>query len=250
VSVSGREDVAEALGLIEVLARALHVKDARLQPTLDAIVSAAAGALSPAGEAGLILLAGGKLVPQATAGRAPQVLDLLQQETGDGPCIQAARQQAVIRIADTRADPRWPDFSAQALRLGARSVLCMPLWVHERCLGALTLYAGLPSAFSGHDEQIVTLFATLAALALSEAQRAEQLRTSVASRDLIGQAKGILMERYQITADEAFGRLAQASQSGNMKLQAVAKCLTEIRELPAGQHPDTNEPPPNPNTLP
>jgi GAF domain-containing protein len=234
VSASGREDVTEAFGLVEVLARGLHVKDARLQPTLDAIVSAAAGALSPAGEAGLILLVGGKLVPQATAGRAPQVLDVLQQETGDGPCIQAARHQAVIRVADTRADSRWPDFSAQALGLGVGSVLCMPLWVHERCLGALTLYAERHSAFSGHDEQVVTLFATLAALALGEAQRAEQLRASIASRDLIGQAKGILMERYQITADEAFGRLAQASQSGNMKVHAVAKYLTELRELPSG----------------
>ena len=115
-----------------LLARALDVRDAQLQPTLDAIVSAAASALTAGRDAGLILLERGKLVPRAVTGRAPLYLDLQQQQAGEGPCIEAARRQIVIRIDDTRSDPRWPGFMAQAREHGVLSQLCIPLWVHER----------------------------------------------------------------------------------------------------------------------
>src|ERR1700745_1631827 len=83
--------IAETFVAIGTVARALHVQDARLQPTLDAITAHAAAAHPTAKDAGLILLIGGKLIPQATTGRAPQLLDTKQQETGQGPCIEAAR---------------------------------------------------------------------------------------------------------------------------------------------------------------
>ena len=225
------EVIAQAVSTMEVLARALHVRDAQLQPTLDAIVSAAASALNAGRDAGLILLERGKLVPQAVTGRAPLHLDLQQQQAGEGPCIEAARRQVVLRIDDTRSDPRWPGFMAQAREHGVLSQLCIPLWVDERGLGTLSLYAGDPSAFSDLDERITTMFATLAALALADALRAEQMRAAVVNRDLIGQAKGILMERHRITADAAFALLAEASQHKNVKLTEVAAYLVETGEL-------------------
>ena len=136
------EVIAQAASTMEVLARALHVRDAQLQPTLDAIVSAAASALNAGRDAGLILLERGKLVPRAVTGRAPLYLDLQQQQAGEGPCIEAARRQIVIRIDDTRSDPRWPGFMAEAREHGVLSQLCIPLWVDERSLGTLSLYAG------------------------------------------------------------------------------------------------------------
>jgi GAF domain-containing protein len=214
------EVMAQAASTMEVLARALHVRDAQLQPTLDAIVSAAASALNAGRDAGLILLERGKLIPRAVTGGAPLYLDLHQQQTGEGPCIEAARQQSVIRIDDTRSDPRWPLFMTE-----------VPLWADERGLGALSLYAGDPSAFTGLDERITTMFATLAALALADALRAEQMRAAVLNRDVIGQAKGILMERHRITADAAFALLAEASQRKNVKLADVAAYLVETGEL-------------------
>jgi hypothetical protein len=168
---------------MEVLARALHVRDAQLQPTLDAIVSAAASALNAGRDAGLILLERGKLVPRAATGRAPLYLDLQQQQAGEGPCIESARRQIVIRIDDTRSDPRWPGFMVEAREHGVLS------------------------------------------------QLAEQMRAAVVNRDLIGQAKGILMERHRITADAAFALLAKASQHKNVKLTEVAACLVETGEL-------------------
>ena len=223
--------ITQAASTMEVLARALHVRDAQLQPTLDAIVSAAASALNAGREAGLILLERGKLVPRAVSGRAPLYLDLQQQQAGEGPCIEAARRQVVIRIDDTRSDPRWPGFMAEARGHGVVSQLCIPLWVDERGLGALSLYAAGPSAFTDLDERITTMFATLAALALADALRAEQMRAAVVNRDVIGQAKGILMERHRITADAAFALLAEASQRKNVKLTEVAAYLVETGEL-------------------
>ncbi len=238
MGTSARDDVAEIVAgtftAVEILARALRVKDARLQPTLDAILANAAGAHPAAHDAGLILLIGGKLVPQATLGRAPQTLDLKQQETGEGPCVEAARTQALIRVTDTKTDSRWPQFSAAAQACDVRSLLCAPLWVNDQRLGALTLYAQRPAVFSQEDTKLIELFAALAALALAEAQRTEQLREAIASRDLIGQAKGILMERYQVGDDAAFAVLNRTSQSLNRKVTDVAWHLAETGELLGG----------------
>lgn len=234
MSVNAQQDqaglLAGALTSLEVLARALRVKEARLQPTLDAIVSAAC-ALSPGQDAGLILLVRGILKAQATAGRAPHLLDLLQQKAGEGPCIEAARQYTVIRIEDTRHDARWPQFCARAQEYGIRSLLCAPMWADERCLGTLSLYGEQPAVFTSYDEQITSLFATLAALALAEAQRTDQLRAALGNRDFIGQAKGILMHRDGITAEAAFACLTHASQKTNTKLVDVARRLAETGEL-------------------
>jgi GAF domain-containing protein len=170
VSSAERDEITEVIGqtfvAVGTLARALHVEDARLEPTLNAITAHAAAAHPAAGDAGLILLTGGKLIPQATTGRAPQLLDTKQQETGRGPCIDAAREQTLICINDLQRDPRWPEFSAEARACGVSSMLCAPLWVSERTLGTLSLYAPQPAAFAEHDKRIIELFATLAALAL------------------------------------------------------------------------------------
>jgi GAF domain-containing protein len=223
---------------LDIMARALHVKNAELEPALQAIVSTAVSTLSSAQYAGLIIVSRGELVPQATTGRPPQLLDQLQQKLKDGPCLNAAEKQSLIRIDDMRYESRWPGFAEEAENLGVHSMLCVPLRVHERCLGTLSLYSESVTPFTGHDEQITMLFATLAAIALAEAQRTDQLHTALGNRDLIGQAKGILMERHRITADAAFGYLSQASQDVNMKLTAVAQHLVETGELLGASRPE------------
>jgi GAF domain-containing protein len=221
---------------LEILARALHVKNAELEPTLQAIASAAVAMLSPARYAGLTVFARGELIPRATVGEPPLVLDRLQQKLGDGPCINAAKFQAVFRIEDTHAEDRWPVFTAEAARLKVRSMLCVPLWIDERGLGALSLYADRVSAFSDLHERVTVLLATFAALALAEAQRADQMHDALANRDVIGQAKGILMERHGVSADAAFSVLSRVSQAENMKLAEIARHFVETGKLP-GQEP-------------
>ena len=227
LEVTGRS--AESL---EILARALHVKNAELQPTLEAIAATAVTMLSPARYAGLTILAHGELIPRATIGEPPLLLDRLQQRLGDGPCVHAAKHQSVFRIDDTRQDERWPQFCAEAARLNVRSMLCVPLWVDERGLGALSLYADQAAAFGDPHERVTILLATFAALALAEAQRADQMHDALANRDVIGQAKGILMERHGVAADAAFGVLSRVSQAENMKLAEIARRFVETGELP------------------
>jgi GAF domain-containing protein len=220
---------------LDILARALHVKNAELQPTLEAIVSTATRMLSPAIHAGLTVFSHGEFIPRACSGEAPLLLDRLQQELRDGPCISAARDQAICRIEDTSRDERWPKFSTEAARLNVRSMLCVPLWIDERSLGALSLYADRVAAFTDLHERVTSLLATFAALALAEAQRTGQLHAALDNRDVIGQAKGILMERHGITADAAFSVLSRVSQAENMKLAEIARHLTQTGELQGGQ---------------
>jgi GAF domain-containing protein len=223
---------------LDILARALHVKNAELQPTLQAIASTAVSVLSPARYASLSLYSRGEFIPQAAAGEAPLLLNRLQAELGDGPCINAAQHQSVVRIEDARRDGRWPGFAAQAAGLGVLSMLCVPLWVDERCLGTLSLYAECTEAFTDRHERYATLLATFAALALAEAQRAEQMNAALVNRDVIGQAKGILMERHRLTADAAFRYLSRVSQAENRKLSGIARQLVETGELPSAPRRD------------
>jgi GAF domain-containing protein len=217
---------------LEILARALHVKNAELQPTLEAIASTAVTMLSPARYAALTVLSRGELIPRASTGEPPLLLDRLQQRLGNGPCIDAAKHQCAFRIEDTLEDLRWPEFCAAAAKLEVRSMLCVPLWIDERGLGALSLYADQAAAFNDLHERVTVLLATFAALALAEAQRADQLHDALANRDVIGQAKGILMERHGVTAEAAFGVLSRVSQAENMKLAAIARRFVETGALP------------------
>jgi GAF domain-containing protein len=229
--LAGVEDLS--VKSLEILARALHVKNAELEPTLQAIVSTALAMLRPARAVGLIVFTRGELVPKASTDEVPLLLDRLQQKLGDGPCVSAARQQAVVKINDTHEDQRWPDFTSEAARLGVRSMLCVPLEVDERCLGSLSLYTDQAGAFTDSHSGLTTLLATFAALALAAAQHADHLQIALANRDLIGQAKGILMERHSITADAAFSVLSRISQAENRKVLELAADLVETGKLPS-----------------
>lgn len=210
---------------LKVLSRALHVKEADLPQTLEAVLRSATSVIRCAGHAGLNLLVRDRLEPQATVGAAPPRLDALQRRTGVGPCVDASRDQRVIGVADMTRERRWPEFASAATELGVHSMLCVPLWVDERQLGSLSLYSATSAAFAAADRQLADLYAAHAAVALADAQRADQLRRAMTSRDLIGQAKGVLMERHRITADEAFEMLKHASRRLNRKVVDVAESV-------------------------
>jgi len=131
----------------------------------------------------------------------------------------------------TRED-RWPDFTRRALDLGIRSMLSFQLYVAEDTLGALNLYSDQAAAFTDESENIGLLFAAHAALAMAGARNHDDLTRALSMRDLIGQAKGILMERHRLTADQAFALLVRASQRTNTKLTDIARNLADTGSLP------------------
>jgi GAF domain-containing protein len=225
----------EGWSALERLGRALRVKDASVQATLDAILVAAVDLIEGSDFGGLNLLMRDRFEPQAVLGWPPHALDQLQQQTGTGPCIDASREQAVIRIDEMSQDQRWPEYASLAISLEVRAMLCVPLWVDGAQLGSLSLYSRRPRAFGDpgdHHERLANLFAAHAALALSDAQRSDNLRIALVSRDVIGQAKGILMERLRITPEAAFALLAGVSQRHNRRLNVVAEDFVRTGELP------------------
>ena len=176
-----------------------------------------------------------RLSPAAHSDELIGAIDRAQCGIGEGPAFQAAFHGDSCRTADLGADGRWPAFGPLAAGMGLRSMLSCPLVVGGERLGALTLASDRTAAFDEPAELLSGLFAAHAAIALSAGRRDQQLREAVASRDLIGQAKGILMQRHRISGDEAFATLVQASQDTNMKLREVAGHVVDHIEQSAGK---------------
>jgi hypothetical protein len=170
-------------------------------------------------------------------------IDLLQHQTGEGPCLDAIAHRLIFYADDLGRDLRWLHFAPQAVKSGVRSVLALPLSADAQ-VGALNLYARYPSAFGVVDRAKAAILVSLASHALSvayshenEERRTANLHAALASRETIGEALGILMERERITADQAFDILRRASQHLNLKLREVAEKLVET-----GEQPDTGPP--------
>ena len=167
-------------------------------------------------------------------------LDETQYEEGHGPCLHAARTGELTEIADTRAEDRWPDYTPRAVERGNLSSLSVPLAIDPdaQVSGALNIYARQPGAFDEASRSVAVRFAPYATVATgnlyayqSARDTAENLQTALESRAVIDQAKGILMERYKLTADGAFQLLARASMTTNRKLRDIADHLVTTGEL-------------------
>ena len=160
---------------------------------------------------------------KAESGTLPARIDALVSETGEGPCLDALRnRKRLVRVDDMRKETRWPRLAPRAAELGALSALSFPLFFKDDNLCTLNLYAGKAHAFTEESEQIGCLIAVHAAVAYAGAQRAENLLAALETRDQIGQAVGLLMERYSITSDRAFNTLVRFSRQTNRKLRDVA----------------------------
>ena len=224
--------VSDGLTAVDAIGRAFRARTTGLQGTLDAILLAATDCIARVDFAGVNILRGRSFEPQAALGGPPNELDVVQQRTGAGPCIEASRSQLPVLVDNLETDPRWPEFSARGTSLGVRSMLCVPLWVDEQRLGSVSLYSTTRDAFREPAQRVAELLAVHAAVVLSDAQRIENLGLALKNRDLIGQAKGILMERHRITADDAFAMLSTASQRSNRKVAAVAEEVASTGVLP------------------
>ena len=213
------------------LARSLQDED-DLTATLSAIAHAAVGTVPGAEYAGLTVVQRRREVHTraATADLVDEV-DRAQYETGEGPCLTAAYEHRTVSLPDMDREHRWPRFTGRAAALGVHSMLSFQLFVHQDSLGALNLYATRAHAFDDDSEHVGLLFAAHAAVAMSGAQRQEHLARAITARDVIGQAKGMLMERHRLTADQAFALLVRTSQHTNTKLIDVAHRLTATGDL-------------------
>ena len=155
-------------------------------------------------------------------------LDDLQYQLGEGPCLSAMREQPVVAVPHARHDQRWPAYMPRAVALGLRSQLAVRLFLDDHgTLGGLNLYSTTRDILDEEAEPIADLFAAHAASALEKTREVTELYTALESRQIIGQAIGIVMERYGLHEDRAFAFLVRASSHGNVKIRDLSRRLVE-----------------------
>jgi hypothetical protein len=230
-SYSGDAATNELAETLSELARSLQ-GESSLDDTLHGITSAAVDTVPGARYAGVSEVLGRRRIEtRAATSDVVAAVDRVQYETGQGPCLQAIQDHRTIRLPDMAAEVRWPAFTGRAVELGIQGMLSFQLYVERDNLGALNLYAEKAGAFTDESEYVGLLFASHAAVAMVGAKQQQHSDQALLMRDLIGQAKGILMERHRLTADQAFRLLVKASQRTNTKLTEIAQRLTESGEL-------------------
>ena len=165
-------------------------------------------------------------------------LDSAQYRSERGPCLEAYSVRGVVRGTIPGSADRWPEFTVVAKHQDVRSVLAVPLVVNDRPLGALNLYSKSAASYDEADEETAMLFSEQASVACANAEvywrtytLTEHLREALESRDVIGQAKGILMARRGLKPDEAFETLRRVSQHHNLKLRDVAEQVVYLGDL-------------------
>jgi len=228
---------ADATAALEQLGR-LTLHEHSMQNLLQAVTDLATMVMPGDTEASVSLLVDERPTTAVFTGDLARELDERQYERGYGPCLHAAITGELTEIADTETETRWPDYMQVAAERGCRSHLSVPLSVADRVTAALNLYGREPNAFDEPGRTIALRFAPYATVALASMHAyqdardmANNLEIALQSRAVIDQAKGILMERYKLTADQAFQLLAQASMKGNTKLRTIAEELVETGEL-------------------
>ncbi|HXA32370.1 MAG TPA: GAF and ANTAR domain-containing protein, partial [Acidimicrobiales bacterium] len=162
------------------------------------------------------------------------IVDKLQSETGEGPCVDAIQDHEVFQTGRLSEEARWPNFSHRASReSGVESILSFRLFIEEDTLGSLNLYSSHRDAFDQHDVAFGAVFAAHAAVAWSTARVIDNLRKGLQTRELIGEAVGILMARQDLSETEAFDVLKRASQRLNVKLRLIAEGVVHPKDPPA-----------------
>ena len=201
-----------------------------VEDVLSDVTAAAMELIPGADTAGVLLIGkGGKWDSVANTSDLPYRLDELQMLFNEGPCVEAALDELIVRTDDFRADERWPRYSAAVVEIGVLSGLSFKLYTADRTAGALNLFSFKANAFDAEDETTGVVLAAHAAAAILASRHGEQLQSAVSTRDRIGQAKGIIMERFGVDDVKAFEMLRRLSQDSNTKLIDVAQRVIDTR---------------------
>src|SRR3954447_21920526 len=258
-AVAGTEDPqpANAAEALERLGR-VSLRELSMDSLLQTVADLSKSVMPGNPETSVLLLVKDRPSTVVSTGALATALDERQYERGHGPCLHAARTGELTEIPDTRTDRRWPDYLPRAVEAGNLSSLSIPLAIDQddQVSGALNIYARRPEAFDEDSRSVATRFGPYAAVATgnlyayqSARDMADNLQTALESRAVIDQAKGVLIERYKLTPDQAFQQLAQASMNANQKVREIAEELLRTGELP-GAPPRRNRRRPAPQRRP
>lgn len=226
-------DAAESL-------TSLVAADEDFDKTMSRIAELAVQAVDGADECSISMGSAAGFETVAATGDAGNAIDDLQRATGEGPCMSSVEDHATFRIPVMETDDTWPEFSKRAAQeTGIKSMLSFVLRLSDTATGAMNMLARSDDAFSDEDVDTGTLFAAQVAIALADAlghkddaAQIAQLEEGIKTRQMIGQAVGILMATQRVGADEAFETLKTASQNSHIKLRDIAdKVVERAREM-------------------
>ncbi|MGO4446594.1 GAF and ANTAR domain-containing protein [Mycobacterium sp. 2YAF39] len=222
----GTHDLARRMGELARAAAAPRT----VEEVLSDVTATAQELIPGVGTAGVLLIGkAGKYESVGGTSDLPHTLDDLQMKFDEGPCVQAALDDLIVRTDDFRSEDRWPQYAPAVVELGVLSGLSVKLYTADRTAGALNLFAFEANAFDADDETVATILAAHAAAAILASRQGEQLQSALSTRDRIGQAKGIIMERYGVDDLRAFEMLKQLSQDSNTRLADVAQQVVDTR---------------------
>jgi GAF domain-containing protein len=200
-----------------------------VEETLEAIAFSARSSIPGFDDVGISLVhADGTVETKAATGELVWKLDALQYELNQGPCVSSLHEEPVLVVDHVAQAQRWPQFVPQAVKLGLKSQMALRLYVDdEGTIGGINLYSTSSDTISEDAPPAAQVFAAQAAVALGRAQEVDQLNEALRTRQQIGTAMGILMERYQLEEQAAFGFLARLSSTSNIKLREIAARVVE-----------------------
>jgi GAF domain-containing protein len=201
------------------------------EETLDKILEFALKAVG-GDYAGVIFVRQRRVETVAQTDPVVALLDQRQMELEEGPEVALASDRRSVLVEDTRTESRWPRWAKAAEEAGVRSLVGARLYARGDVMGSMNVYAERPGSFTADDRAVAQVLARHAAIALASVEEQSGLLRALDSRKLIGMAEGILMERFGLDDDEAFGVLRRYSQTRNTKLREVAQIVVDTRRLP------------------
>lgn len=171
-----------------------------------------------------------------------QQIDAIQISADEGPCQEAWETRETVYSNDATTDSRWPRFAQDARDTELRSALATPIFANSEMLGVLNIYAVEVETFGPTNLRIVAMLARAAGAAIHRQEEEQQLRElidqlelAMSSREVIEQAKGILMAQYRCSSQEAFTKMTRVSQDRNIRVRKVAEKIVASVERSARQ---------------
>jgi GAF domain-containing protein len=206
-----------------------------MEATLEGAVRLCVETIGHCDMAGVSVIEKSAIRTLAASSETLREVDELQFRLAEGPCFDALRHDETVTSSDLAADPRWPRWGSRlAERTGLHSSMSFRLFAASGSFGALNLYARRPCGFDAGDVLDGHVLAAMVAVAVAGTLKEEQLVRGLQTRTVIGQATGILMERFGLDAEAAFAVMRRLSQTHNVKISTLAGELVANGRLPAG----------------
>jgi GAF domain-containing protein len=227
----------DELGVIIGRTKGFLLTEQTAHDAVNALAEIARDVIILAEGAGVSLIQDGNRISVGATDRKVLAVDDVQYTLGEGPCLSAWAEVQPVIIADTTTDMRWKDWSDAAAEAGVRSCLSVPLLRGSESIGAMKVYSGSPDAFSDVDQRLLANLARSAAALLGHVQASDTpqrisdtVKEFLVSRDTIGIAGGILMERHDLDRDQALTRIATLASEQKISLSDTAASIARRQD--------------------